>query len=64
MWTSLDLDPFEGHITGRCSECGEFCVSVTVDFGVGYTEAWGRGHTDVDLCEVSPCCEAEVIPTN
>jgi hypothetical protein len=32
-----------------------------VDFGIGYTEAWGIPHVHKDVHDCSDCCEAEVV---
>lgn len=55
-----DRDDGRNHVSGFCSACGEECTSVTIDEGIGAYEYWGAPGNDVQLVEVSPCCEAEV----
>lgn len=43
-----------------CTECSQPCHIVSVDFGIGAYEYWGAVGCDVQVCEVSDCCEAEV----
>ena len=42
-----------------CTACGEECRGVTVEFGIGFGEYWGAPFYDVQLADVSDCCEAE-----
>lgn len=42
-----------------CSECGDTCTPVVVDFGIGPYERHGHKTNEVDLQVVSDCCEAE-----
>lgn len=46
--------------TGTCTECGEQCVGKVEDYGIGGYEFWGQKGTDIQLCLVSVCCEAEM----
>lgn len=46
--------------TGTCTECGEQAVGTVVDFGIGSYEFWGAPGTDIQLCLVSQCCEAQM----
>lgn len=46
-----------------CSECGKECTVIEVDFGIGAYEYWGASCVDVNICEVSDCCEADVQET-
>ena len=46
---------------GVCKSCGEECVAETRDFGIGVYECWGARGNDVQLSEVSPCCEDDVV---
>lgn len=43
----------------KCTECGQPCKVLTVDFGIGQYEYWGSVETDVQMRDVSHCCEAE-----
>lgn len=47
-----------------CSECNRECFIETVDFGIGPYEYWGAVGCDVQLADVSDCCEADVIDFN
>ncbi|MDY0188918.1 MAG: hypothetical protein RBR16_13460 [Syntrophus sp. (in: bacteria)] len=49
-------DPGEG----RCSECGQMCRPVKVDFGYGRLNIRGVWFTHHDYRYLSPCCDAEV----
>ena len=49
------------HIQGYCKECGKYVTSITQDVGIGPYEFWGARGNDIQLIEVSPCCESEVI---
>jgi hypothetical protein len=42
-----------------CKACNRGCRVVTVDFGIGAYEYWGAPGVDVQLAEVSDCCEAD-----
>lgn len=44
-----------------CTECGKACDTKMVDFGVGVTEYWGQRSNDVNVQQVSNCCEADVV---
>lgn len=46
-----------------CSECGLECNVIEVDFGIGAYEYWGATGVDVNICEVSDCCEADTQET-
>jgi hypothetical protein len=48
----------------KCSACGQRCRKVTVDFGIGAYEYWGAPGFDVQLADVSDCCEAECLDEN
>jgi len=48
-----------GTMNGLCTCCGEKCVVIVQDFGIGAYEYWGQRGTDVQLKAVSGCCEAE-----
>lgn len=45
----------------RCDACGRECRRITVDFGIGAYEYWGAPGFDVQLAEVSDCCEADCV---
>lgn len=57
----LSYDEGPSHVIGFCQACGEPCTSVTQDYGIGAYECWGARGNDVQLVEVSPCCETEVL---
>jgi len=46
---------------GVCKSCGEECTAEIVDFGIGPYEYGSIRAVDVQLQEVSPCCEDDVI---
>ena len=46
---------------GVCKSCGEECTAEIVDFGIGPYEYGSIRAVDVQLSEVSPCCEDDVI---
>jgi hypothetical protein len=46
-----------------CEACGQPCRVTTVDYGIGTYEYWGAPGFDVQLCDVSDCCEADVAET-
>jgi len=43
-----------------CPECGEECTPYQEDVGIGYTEAWGIPHNDVQLVWLCSECECEL----
>lgn len=43
-----------------CTECGQPCDVIEVDFGIGPYEYWGQRCVQVDIQQVSNCCEATV----
>ena len=45
----------------KCEACLKQCRMITVDFGIGAYEYWGAPGFDVQLADVSDCCEAECI---
>jgi hypothetical protein len=45
----------------RCAACGRQCRKVTVDFGIGAYEYWGAPGVDIQLADVSDCCEADFM---
>lgn len=49
-----------------CNACGKECTVIEVDFGIGAYEYWGATGVDVQICEVSDCCEADYdeVPPN
>ena len=47
-----------------CKECNRECKVITVDFGIGAYEYWGAPGVDVQLAEVSDCCEADYEDTD
>ncbi len=44
-----------------CAFCGKECDTKEVDFGIGSYEFWGARGVDIQLCEVSSCCEDEIL---
>jgi len=58
-----DPDPYpdEGGKSGYCAHCGDACTATFIDEGIGHYEYWGAKGVDIQLVEVSPCCEAEVL---
>ena len=42
-----------------CCACKQECLVIEVDFGIGSYEYWGAKGVDIDLQEVSDCCEAD-----
>jgi len=55
------IEDEDGHVFGKCEDCGKECTSVTRDFGIGYHEYCGSVGNHVNLVEVSPCCEGEIV---
>jgi hypothetical protein len=51
-------------MTGKCTECGEPCEVIVVDFGIGAYEYWGATGYDSRPEAVSNCCEAPVRGEN
>lgn len=47
-------------MNGRCTNCGQACKAVIIDFGIGTYEFWGSREVDIQESAVSPCCEAPV----
>jgi hypothetical protein len=47
--------------TKYCSACLEECEAVTIDEGIGHYEYWGATGVDIQLVEVSDCCEEELL---
>jgi hypothetical protein len=47
-----------------CKACNRECNVVTVDFGIGAYEYWGAPGVDVQLAEVSDCCESAYEDTD
>jgi hypothetical protein len=41
-----------------CKACGEDCRVVTIDNGIGFGEYWGAPFYDIQLADVTACCEA------
>lgn len=56
----LDFDDGQDHITGKCTQCGEICTSMTFDNGIGPYDHFGHCGTHHEWVEVSPCCQAEI----
>lgn len=60
--------PYPGNpkvcVSTVCGACGHGARTIKVDFGVGAYEFWGSTGVDVDICEVSECCEAGMVPNN
>lgn len=46
-----------------CTECGQECTVIEVDFGIGAYEYWGATGYDSQICDVSDCCEADTQDT-
>ena len=46
-------------MTTICKACNRECRVVTVDFGIGAYEYWGAPGVDIQLADVSECCEAD-----
>ncbi len=47
---------------GACSDCGESCSGILVDFGIGPYEYGSYSGCDEMWLWSSPCCEAEILP--
>ena len=56
-----ESDVADGPKEGVCKSCGEECTAEIVDFGIGPYEYGSIRAVDVQLHEVSPCCEDDVI---
>lgn len=56
-----DYDPDDDRRTGYCAACGKECVAGIIDEGIGSYEFWGSKGVDIQLSEVSDCCEAKVL---
>jgi hypothetical protein len=46
---------------GKCTECGQKCNVIIVDFGIGSYEYWGSRGVDSQIEVVSDCCEAPAV---
>lgn len=46
---------------GKCTECGQPCNVIPVDFGIGAYEFWGAKSIDVQIEAVSDCCDAPAV---
>lgn len=46
-----------------CSDCGKECTVIEVDFGIGAYEYWGAPGVDIQIADVSDCCEADTQET-
>lgn len=44
-----------------CTACGEECIPITIDEGIGSYEYWGSKAVHHDLQRVSPCCHAPTV---
>jgi hypothetical protein len=42
-----------------CCSCKEECQVIEVDFGIGAYEYWGAKGVDIQIEEVSSCCEED-----
>ncbi len=42
-----------------CCACKQECNVIEVDFGIGAYEYWGAKGVDIQIEEVSDCCEAD-----
>lgn len=54
-----DWHPSDDEEFAICKECGEECVIIVVDEGIGSYEFWGANGTHHDYREVSSCCESD-----
>lgn len=54
-------DPEDGPTRGWCDACGLPCWGEWQDFGIGPYEFWGAKGWDEQWCEVSDCCEADIL---
>ncbi len=45
-----------------CDSCGRECEAVNQDFGYGDYEYGSQRGYDSNVCEVSDCCEADIVP--
>ena len=41
-----------------CLACGDVCKVVQIDVGIGQYEFWGYRSVDVQIVNVSDCCES------
>lgn len=46
---------------GICEECGQECLAIRLDDGIGPYEFWGFKGVDHDYYWGSPCCSAKLI---
>jgi hypothetical protein len=46
---------------GKCTECGQECNVIIIDFGIGAYEYWGATGIDSQIDAVSDCCEAPAV---
>ena len=46
---------------GKCTECGEECNTIIIDYGIGSYEYWGAKGVDIQIEAVSDCCEAPTV---
>lgn len=42
-----------------CLNCNDWTETKFVDDGEGITEAWGAVSNDVDIIEITACCEGD-----
>lgn len=48
-------------VTGWCECCGEECIAIEVDNGIGAYEYWGFKGVDRRIDIESNCCNAKVL---
>lgn len=46
---------------GKCTECGQQCNVMVIDFGIGAYEYWGATGIDSQPGAVSGCCEVPAV---
>lgn len=58
---SDDYDQYDPSGDVWCSCCHKPTIGVTVDYGIGEYEYWGRVEVHHDYEVVSACCEEELL---
>ena len=56
------MKPYEPpDVDGWCDNCGEPCVGVWIDEGIGPYEYWGTRGVHHDWTVASDCCKATIL---
>lgn len=60
--TPGDRGPDRYELTEVCAGCGQPAETKAMDFGIGSYEYWGCPGVDVDIQQVTECCETGTVP--